>query len=345
MTNPAALQLLAATLLLGPVTAFGAALEDVAAASAGAYAGIFQKFAAYDTVVEPDKDAPEWWAGAPSVVHDPDTGFWMACRMRAGEGPRGLRGYEVRILRSDDGIHFTPVLNIRREDVPIPGFERPALVRDPQTGKFRLYGCGPWKDGPWSIIKWDDADRPDQIVVTSAKPVIVPPEKEYERDIVPKGFKDPVILFAEGAWHCYVIGYIRENERIFHFSSPNGENWRPVGDFRSPVMDLTGWHDFFVRPASVVPVGVGYLFVYEGSKTSWHDPVYNVATGLGFTFDLHRVADLTPDTPLALSTTPSADFATLRYSHWLDRGDELWVYAEAARPNESHEIRLFRLKK
>ena len=38
-----------------------------AAASAGTYAGIFQKFAAYDTVVEPDKNAPEWWAGAPSV--------------------------------------------------------------------------------------------------------------------------------------------------------------------------------------------------------------------------------------------------------------------------------------
>ena len=154
-----------------------------------------------------------------------------------------------------------------------------------------------------------------------------------------------MILFAEGVWHCYVIGYIRENERIFHFSSPDGETWKPVGDFRTPVMDLTGWHDFFVRPASVVPVGAGYLFVYEGSKTGWHDPVYNVATGLGFTFDLHRIMDLTPDTPLALSTTPSADFATLRYSHWLDRGDELWVYAEAARSNESHEIRLFRLKK
>ena len=33
----------------------------------------------------------------------------------------------------------------------------------------------------------------------------------------------------------------------------------------------------------------------EGSKTGWHDPVYNVATGLGFTFDLHRITDLTPE--------------------------------------------------
>ena len=88
-------------------------------------------FKNYDVIVSPDKDAPEWWAGAPSVVRDKEGVFWMACRMRTADAPRGLRGYEIRILRSDDGIKFTKVHSILREAVPIPGFERPALLLDP----------------------------------------------------------------------------------------------------------------------------------------------------------------------------------------------------------------------
>jgi len=92
----------------------------------------------------------------------------------------------------------------------------------------------------------------------------------------------------------------------------------------------------------VVPVGIGYLFVYEGSKTSWYDPVYNVATGLGFTFDLHTIQDLTPDSPLLVSPTPNQHFSTFRYSHWMFVDGQLWIYAEVACPDETHEIRLFR---
>ncbi|MBW7864600.1 MAG: hypothetical protein GX580_10875 [Candidatus Hydrogenedens sp.] len=320
-------------------------MREMAPMIQGMHGKIGGKFTQYDVILEPDKNEPEWWAGAPSVVRDPDGTFWMACRMRTADAPRGLRGYEIRILRSDDGVRFTPVHHIRREDVPIPGFERPALLRDPHTGKYKLYGCGPWKEGPWTIIKWDDAERPDQFDPATARPVIAPQEKDYERDIVPVGYKDPFILFAEGAWHCYVIGYIRQNERVFHFTSADGEAWSPVGSPYASMMDLSGWHDFFVRPSCVVPLGAGYLFVYEGSKTDWHDPVYNIATGLAFTFDLHHVMDLTPDQPLALSSTPGEHFATFRYSHWLDVDGELWVYAEVARPNETNEVRLFRLKK
>ena len=45
-----------------------------------------------------------------------------------------------------------------------------------------------------------------------------------------------------------------------------------------------------------------------------------------------------------VSTTPSEHFHTWRYSHWMDVDCELRAYAEAARPNESNEIRLFRLQ-
>ncbi len=41
-----------------------------------------QNFDKYDVILDPDKNAPEWWAGAPSVIRDQKGVFWMACRMR-----------------------------------------------------------------------------------------------------------------------------------------------------------------------------------------------------------------------------------------------------------------------
>lgn len=319
---------------------------DAPVSVSGLFGSIPGRFDHYDVVLGPDKDEADWWAGAPSVVRDKEGSFWLACRMRTAEGPRGLRGYEIRILRSEDGVHFEKVHSILRTDVPIPGFERPALLLDPKSGLFKLYGCGPWgtEEGPWSIIKWDDADRPDHFVATTAKPVIQPLPMAYERDIRPLGYKDPVILFAEGQYHAYLTGYIRQNERIYHFVSADGEQWAPAGSHYDSVMELSGWHNFFVRPASVVPLGIGYLFVYEGSNTGWFDPVYNLATGLGYTFDLNHVQELMEDAPLLLSTTPSGHFHTWRYSSWLLLDHEWRVYAEVAKPNQAHEIRLFRIK-
>lgn len=311
--------------------------------AAGPYGLIPEKFTNYRVVLEPDNNEPEWWAGAPSVVRDRQGVFWMAARMRTANAPFGLRGYEVRLLRSRDGMKFEVAHRIRREDVPIPGFERPALLIDPRTGLFKLYACGPWQDGPWTIVKFDDVKDPRQFRASTAKPVIAPRKKVLPRDTPVEGYKDPVILYAEGAFHAYLIGQHRGLERVYHFRSADGEAWEPVGDPYESIMRLDGWHDFFVRPASVLPLPFGYLFVYEGSNVKWYDPVYNIATGLGFTFDLHHVVDLTPGSPLLVSTTPSPLFRTWRYSHWMMVDGELWVYAEVARPNLSNEIRLFRL--
>jgi hypothetical protein len=311
----------------------------------GLFGNVPAKFRSYEVILGPDQNEPEWWAGAPSVARGRDGVFWLACRLRTADSPRGLRGYEIRLLSSTDGLHFTRRHSIKRQDVPIAGFERPALLVDPKTGRFKLYACGPWKNAGWRILKFDDAHDPTGFQPASARVVIAPAAKSYERDVAVEEYKDPFILHAEGHYHCFVIGVIRRTERIFHFRSDDGETWSPVANPYQPVMNLTGWHNFYVRPACVLPLGVGYLFVYEGSSASWYDPVYNIATGLAFTFDLHHMIDLTPESPLLVSTTPSAHFRTWRYSYWLYVDGELWVYAEVARPNETNEIRLFRLQK
>jgi hypothetical protein len=84
---------------------------------------------------------------------------------------------------------------------------------------------------------------------------------------------------------------------------------------------------------------VGYLLVYEGSMIGWHDPVYNIATGLAYSTDLKTFHDLTPNAPLLKSTTPG-DYHTWRYSHWMHVEGRVYVFFEAARPNNTNEVRL-----
>ena len=296
---------------------------------------VVEALSRYEVVLEPDEDTPEWWAGAPSVVLTDDGTFYLAARMREGNSPRGRRGYEVRILKSADGRRFEPVNHIRREDAGVSGFERPALVTDPKTGRFRLYGCSGFERG-WAILKFDDADDPAEFDARSARPIISEdhPDDGFARVT---GYKDPVVFWKRDRWHMFVIGTDRV-ERIHHFTSDDGESWSRAS---RPVMENDGWHNFYTRPASVLPLAVGYLFVYEGSSVEWRDPVYNIATGLAYSPDLETFIDLTPDEPLLKSTTPG-DYHTWRYSHWMRVKDEVFVYFEAARPNNTNEVRLGR---
>ena len=293
------------------------------------------KLADYRVVLEPDENTPDWWAGAPSVVHAEDGTFFLAARMREGNSPKGQRGYETRILKSVDGGHTFEVCNrITREAAAVPGFERPAILQDPKTGAFKLYSCAGLDCG-WAILKFDDADDPANFDPRSCRPVLVAPESDDEFARL-QGFKDPVIFRDDDRWRMFVIGLDRV-ERIYAFESGDGETWQPF--LEAPVMENAGWHNFYTRPASVIPMDMGYLFVYEGSHIAWHDPVYNIATGLAYSPDLEEFIDLTPDEPLLKSSTPG-DCHTWRYSQWLRVGDKLHVYFEAARPNNTNEIRL-----
>ncbi len=293
----------------------------------------------YTVAVEPDENTPEWWAGAPSATYS-DGVFHLAVRLREGQSERGKRGYENRIYRSDDGLSYEPVKSIHRDDVGIPGFERPAITRDPVTGKFRMYSCS-GLDGNWGILKFEDADRPEDIDPKAWKVVLQPTPTKTDNIgwIEVGGYKDPVVFHDGDTWHLFVIGY-DVTERAYHFTSDDGEDWRAVGD-GSPILENAGWHNCYTRPASVMPMAVGYLFAYEGSDIAWRDPCYNIATGLAYSPDLRTFVDLTPSAPILKSTTPG-QYHTWRYSHWMNIGTEVWVWFEASRPNNTNETRVAR---
>ncbi len=288
--------------------------------------------ARYQVVLEPDENVPEWWAGAPSVAVAPDGTFYLAARMREGRSPRGRRGYEIRLLKSRDGVHFAPVGNLRREDMGVPGLERPSLRWDPRSGRFRLFACAGLERG-WAVFRFQDAADPADFDPRTVRLVLA---AQYPDDgfVYVTGYKDPVLHWDGRRWHLFVTAADRV-ERIRHFVSPDGDVWERSG----PVLENAGWHHFFTRPASVLPLSVGYLFVYEGSSLDWHDPVYNIATGLAYSPDLETFVDLTPREPLLRSTTPG-DYHTWRYSDWILHEGRLYVYFEAARPNNTSELRV-----
>ena len=296
---------------------------------------IVSRLGEYEVILEPDEDTPAWWAGAPSVARGEDGTFYLAARMREGRSPLGRRGYEIRLLRSDDGRRFEVVHRIPREKAGVQGFERPALIIDGKTGAFRLYGCARFEKEGWSILRFDDAESLEAIDPASCRPVLSadPPDPMFCN---PEGYKDPFIFRDGDRWRMFTIGFERV-ERVHHFESDDGDSWRRAGDW--PVMENAGWHNCYTRPACLVPMALGYLFVYEGSNLQWRDPAYNIATGLAYTPDLSTFLDLTPGAPLLKSTTPG-DYHTWRYSHWLTVGDRVYAYFEAARPNNTNEIRL-----
>lgn len=299
----------------------------------------------YTTIMEPDRNEKDWWAGAPSVLRLPDGTVLMALRMRDAIAPRGRRGYEIRLFESADGINFKKVKGISKEDAGINGFERPALVRVPSSRKIRLFGCGELEQG-WCIWAMDDAKTLADINPSSLQVVLGPEQPDVEHvgssthhSTFEIQYKDPFITILDDTWHMFVIGFDRL-ERPYHFTSNDGITWEKEG--KNPILANTGWHDFFTRPACLLPLEVGFLLVYEGSSLNWVDPGYNIATGLAFTLDLEIFHDLTPTEPLLKSTTPGT-YHTWRYSHWMSSGDYLLVYFEAARENGSNETRLAKI--
>jgi hypothetical protein len=80
---------------------------------------LFASLDHYRVVLKPDRDQSEWWAGAPSVAVAQDGTFYLAARLREGDSLCGRRGDEIRILKSADGVNYTPVQSISRDEVGI----------------------------------------------------------------------------------------------------------------------------------------------------------------------------------------------------------------------------------
>jgi len=313
-----------------------ARLRESKAIGKGAVRPIVPDFSRYVTVYRPERDERDWWVGGPGACLGPDGAIWIAARMRETYSPRGHRGYEVRILRSEDGVRFEAVNSIKREDIGTVSLERSSMLIDPLTGKFKLYLCRAGRPdfADWRIIKLEDVDDPAKFDPRTAKTVLSFPEGSR------RGAKDPFVINIGGVYHMYTVqyGFRGQKELLFHSVSEDGEEFRNAPD--EPCMRHEGWHDHYVRPSCLMPMGGVYVMYYEGSSKQWHDPVYNIALGLAVSTDLVHFVDVTPEEPLAKSPTPAGGYHTLRYMDYVCLEDRVLFYYEARNSDETNELRM-----
>ncbi len=135
---------------------------------------------------------PGNWAGAPSAVVVNGI-VWLAYRVR-----RPLtngRGVAVVIARSRDGVRFTKVATVRREQFGADSLERPALVKS--DGIWRLFlSCATPGSKHWWIGVLE-ATTPAELPQGHYSVALSGDEKRL-------AVKDPVVELRHDGWRMWV---------------------------------------------------------------------------------------------------------------------------------------------
>lgn len=276
-----------------------------------------------DVVVPAPGSGPGNWAGAASAILVDGT-FWLTWRER-----RPLtdgRGVAVHVARSIDGVRFSEVASVRREDFGAESFERPVLVPVPGVG-WRLYlSCAT----PGSKHWWVDSLTAPAVEGIAAG----------ERHVVLAGdahtaVKDPVIRATAVGWEmwlcCHPLTEAGEEDRMTtrRLTSVDGLAW---DDHGAVLAGRPGHWD--ARGARVTTVvGEAPLTVlYDGrpdAASNWYE-----TTGLAV-WDGSR---LVPDDSVPPLRSPHGQGA-LRYASAVRLPDgRTRYYFEAARPDGAHDL-------
>jgi hypothetical protein len=301
-------------------------------------------------VRHPPGNGPGYWAGAPGAYYDPEhDAFYLTYRLRRPRGVQPDRGAEVRIARSGDGIHFDDVWSATRDELRSASIERCALARSP-SGRWLLYvsHVGP-DDRRWRIDVVEAA-RPDGFDLRRARPALTP------ADVRAEGVKDPFVFRVAGLYHMivsiaqaaggatadqlhgtadvYATGLVRAATGLA--TSDDGLYWQWEGAVLSPRAH--GWDRYGSRISCLWYEPPAWLALYDGSAdVSEH---HEERCGLAYSFDLRDFHRATPVVPLLI---PPHGPASLRYCDVLVLRDAKLFYYEMARPDGSHELRVYHM--
>lgn len=268
---------------------------------------------------------PGNWAGAPSAVVVNGV-VWLAYRVR-----RPLtngRGVAVVIARSLDGVQFTTVATVRREQFGADSLERPALVRA-DDGTWRLFlSCATPDSKHWWIG-----------VLEAATPADLPQGRyavSLAGDEKRLAVKDPVVERVAEGWRMWVCCHPltepgqedRMSTRVAH--SEDGVTFT-LGD--TVLLPRAGEWDARGARVTAVLDTAPLTVLYDGRPTAqanWCEQT-GVATANG------------PATTLVASGGPPMASAhsdgALRYASVVTLpSGERRVYFEAARPDGAHDL-------
>lgn len=304
------------------------------------------------TVAEPLGTGKGWWAGAPSVLFDPDKRlFYLSYRLRK---PREYgRGGETLIAVSEDGIRFKPVWRASKDAFNSPSIERCCLVKTLE-GKYRLYvSFVDGADGRWRIDMLE-ASRVEDLDPADRVPILTADEIDGE------GVKDPYLFMLGPCWYMlvsctpkpgaiaaevaatmhatadvYNTGIVKSLTGLA--SSHDGVHWEWEGHVLTPPD--SGWDAYATRIGALLYSPPVFTAFYDGSASVAEN--YEERLGVAASLDLRHWRRVSVDGPAL--TSPHASGA-LRYLDAIPVDGSIFYYYEFAREDGSHELRVSRVE-
>jgi hypothetical protein len=277
-----------------------------------------------EVVVPAPGSGPGNWAGAATVTLVDDA-FWLAYRLR--RPLHAGRGLATVVARSEDGVTFTDVAEVYRDDFGAESFERPVVHRRPDGG-WRLYlSCATPGSKHWWIEALD-ADRPEDLPQGRRTVVLAGDEAV--------AVKDPVITLRDDRWEMWACEHPlteaghEDRMTTAYLTSEDGLSWSRHGTVLRPTAG--SWDARGARVTSVLS-HEPLVVLYDGRATAeqnWHE-----TTGLA-----RAGADgvLVADPAVAPLRSPHSDGA-LRYASAVSLPDgSTRFYLEVARPDGAHDL-------
>ncbi len=304
-----------------------------------------------NTIIEPPGKGPGHWAGAPNVYFDStERKFYLSYRLRK---PHPQRGSESRIAESTDGLKFTDIWSVRKEDLETSSMERSALVVT-SNGEYRLYiSYVDPANNKWRIDMME-ADSPEHFDISKRKSILNADSLQVE------GVKDPHFLILDGVYYMFFsyapklqsvspeqIAHLHTTGDIFNTgkvksvtglaTSQDGISFRWLRDVS---LLGTGWDSHTARVTCVLPARSGFTIFYDGASDGERN--YEEFTGIATSSDLLHYKRISLERPVLVSPFGTG---SLRYIHAINVSDDFYFYYECSLPDGSHDLRLNIVKK
>lgn len=303
-----------------------------------------------NVIAEPPGSGDGFWAGAPSAIHDAETGRFL-CYYRLRWPLGGRRGGVCRVVASADPgappSEWKTLWEATREDFGASSIERSCLLRDPHTGRWRLYVAA---ETAQTYDRVPATWRVDLLEAESPEG-LDPRRRRIVMDPMMYGFshvKDPVVSIIGGEWVALTSagwreqhvgpdaeGLIRSRGRglIALHRSADGIDFPTAEVLAEPGPG--GWGGINVRPAALVYLAPVWSLLFDAGTT--RADAYDEHTMLAVSTDLRSWRRLSPaHAPWVRSSHASG---SVRYVDALVVGSTVHYFYECARADRAHELR------